>query len=358
MSMTEAERRPPEGADRLVVTPESAMVGQPLRLAVIGTPRSGNTWVRGLFASLFGLTELAVDRAGQLDWDRLPPRCILQIHQYPDPEFDALIERHGFRVLTPARHPLDVMISALNYAQHTQAAPEWTDATGSARTLRGATPISLEFRQYAGISHPGAVLSFSPAWWGRPGVVQVRYEDLVADPIATLARLALQVDPRIVRPVEEAVGYFTIDARRSNLRVWQFHFGLGRPGIWRDLIPSELARSIADQQRPAFEVLGYSCDPDPTLDLLQAERNWYRLQTLLLTRHLADERQRLHDARSQLQSLASQASAGPAIGPASPPPERSVRPDAPRPRRASSWSRRLGRGVRQWWTGHRATAPR
>jgi hypothetical protein len=349
--MTEVERRSLEGADRLVVTPESALVGHPLRLAVIGTPRSGNTWVRGLFASLYGLEELAVDRPDQIDWDRLPARCILQIHQYPDPQFDALIARHGFRVLTPARHPLDVLISALNYAQHTRSAPEWSDATGAARTLRGATPITVEFRQYAAISHPGAVLSFSPAWWERPDVLRIRYEDLVADPGARLQELALRIDRRVVRPVDEAVGYFTIDARRSNLQVWQYHFGLGRPGIWRDLIPSELARSIADRQRPAFDVLGYPCDPDPTLDEIQAERNWYRLQTQLLTRHLADERQRLHDARAQLD--AARAEARQAIEPTPPPPRRSVRLDSLRPARAWSWSRRMGRGVRRWWAAHR-----
>lgn len=350
MTMSEVERRSLEGADRLVVTPEAELVNQPLRLAVIGTPRSGNTWVRGLFASLYGLVELAVDRPEQLDWDHLPSRCILQIHQYPDPSFDALIARHGFRVLTPARHPLDVLISALNYAQHTLTAPEWTDATGTARTLRGASPISLEFRQYAGISHPGAVLTFSPAWWDRPGVLQVRYEDLVADPISKLENLALRIDHRIVRPPQEAVGYFTIDARRSNLQVWQYHFGLGRPGIWRELIPAEIAAAIADQQRKTFDVLGYPCDPNPTLDELQAERNWYRLQTRLLTRHLSDERQRLHNARAQL--LEAQAAAQSAIE-AHAAARRSVRLDSLRSARAWTWSRRMGSGVRRWWSAHR-----
>ncbi|WP_169973049.1 sulfotransferase family protein [Tautonia rosea] len=350
MSMSEVEQGSLEGADRLVVTPEAALAGQPLRLAVIGTPRSGNTWVRGLFASLYGLEELAVDRPEQLDWDRLPLRCILQIHQYPDPSFDALIERHGFRVLTPARHPLDVMISALNYAQHTPNAPEWTDASGTIQTLRDASPLSQAFRQYAGIAHPGSVLSFSPAWWDRPGVLRLRYEELVANPVQRLEALAIRIDQRIVRPPQEVIGYFTIDARRSNLKVWQYHFGLGRPGIWRELIPAELARSIADHQRKTFEVLGYLCDPDPLLDELQAERNWYRLQTQLLTRHLADERQRLRDARAQL--LAGEASVKGAIeGSASP--RRSIRRDSLRSARAWSWSRRIGSEVRQWWTAHR-----
>src|SRR5437762_2987502 len=47
-----------------------------LRLAVISTPRSGNTWLRGLLASIFGLEERAALTPDDVDWSALPERCV------------------------------------------------------------------------------------------------------------------------------------------------------------------------------------------------------------------------------------------------------------------------------------------
>ena len=63
--------------ERLVSTPQSRAG---LRLAVLSTPRSGNTWLRHLLAASFGLEQQAVHNPGEIDWLRLPAhtscRCI------------------------------------------------------------------------------------------------------------------------------------------------------------------------------------------------------------------------------------------------------------------------------------------
>ena len=87
-----------------------------LRVAVIGTPRSGNSWVRVALRLLYGLEEITAHHASEIDGDNLPPRCVIQIHWPPTPEFVAMLEREGVRVVVPARHPLDVLISWLNLA--------------------------------------------------------------------------------------------------------------------------------------------------------------------------------------------------------------------------------------------------
>lgn len=284
----------------LVETPAAEVIGRPLRIAVIGTPRSGNTWVRGLIGALYGLEELAVASRESLDWERLPERCIVQIHQYPEPDFEAMLTRLGVRVVVPARHPLDVMISALNYAQFIEHPPRWVDGSGNELTLKGASPVDREFLEYASNAQPGAILSISPAWWKKPGSLRIRFEDLVADPEGSIAGLASRIDSRILHPIPMVAQSFSIDSRRSNAQVWQYHFGMGVPGIWRELIPTRPALEIAERQREAFEILGYPCLPDPELSPIRAERNWYRFQSQLLSRHLEDERHRLAEARAEL----------------------------------------------------------
>lgn len=91
---------------------------QVLRLAVISTPRSGNTWVRASLARLYGLDEVAAHLPEEVDWDDFPRRCVIQIRWPPWPKFVARLERNQFRVVVMARHPLDVLMSWLNLASY------------------------------------------------------------------------------------------------------------------------------------------------------------------------------------------------------------------------------------------------
>src|SRR3712207_3137993 len=86
----------------------------PTRRDIISSPRSGNTWLRGLLSWLFNLRERAAHTPDEIDWGGLPPRCVLQIHWNRVEPFVSRLDRHGFRVVVLARHPLDVLMSGLN----------------------------------------------------------------------------------------------------------------------------------------------------------------------------------------------------------------------------------------------------
>jgi hypothetical protein len=51
----------------------------PGRIAIVGSPRSGNTWARMVLARMMGLEEIAVHNWKDLP-SELPANCILQIH--------------------------------------------------------------------------------------------------------------------------------------------------------------------------------------------------------------------------------------------------------------------------------------
>ena len=97
-----------------------------LRLAVISTPRSGNSWLRHMLAQTFELDQIIVHLPDEIPWDNLPARAIVQLH-WPadDAAFAARLAEHGFRVVVSARHPLDVLISILAFCQHDDSTLRW-----------------------------------------------------------------------------------------------------------------------------------------------------------------------------------------------------------------------------------------
>ena len=125
---------------------ESGVASDSVRIALVSTPRSGNTWLKRILAQVLHLAKLAVHRPGDLDWQALPDRVIVQIHWLPDAEFTSLLRQHGFQRIVLARHPLDVLISILAFSQHDSTTLQWLDGVGGDECiLEGASPTSDTF---------------------------------------------------------------------------------------------------------------------------------------------------------------------------------------------------------------------
>jgi hypothetical protein len=242
------------------------------RIAVISTPRSGNTWVREMLARLSGLPQLAVHSLADNDWPRLPARCVLQLHWRRDPAFVERLRCAGFRVVTVARHPLDVLISVLHFAHHSDTADWLRGEGGDEQPLAGLTPRSRPFYDYAAGPRAAALLAVTPDWWGRPGVVSLRYEDLVADPAGELARAAAELALAPAAPVAGVLEETTL--RRLGRASTNHHFWVGRPGLWRELIPAAEARDLAAAVASPLSALGYDAGPVPDLTPGRADANW------------------------------------------------------------------------------------
>jgi hypothetical protein len=244
----------------------------PSRIAVVSTPRAGNTWVRHLLAAAYQLPHLARHSMADADWAEFPPEVVLQLHWRRTPEFAARLAEHGFRVVTVARHPFDVLISILHFCIHESESEHWLlGAGGSEADVFGAMPRSRVFVEYAKGPRAAELLAVTPDWWGQPGVIGVRYEDLVADTEGELRRLESALGPVRCGSITEAVEACSMGKMRQ--RSINSHFWQGRPGLWRHLLPAAEAREIA----AALPDLGYPIDPDPALDALTADRNWVRL---------------------------------------------------------------------------------
>ena len=224
-----------------------------LRVAVVSTPRSGNTWVRSVLGEILELEQIAVHNYTELG--KIPDRCIVQLHWYRESNFQRFLSENGFRILVLARHPLDVLISILNFVQHEPQTARWLDGNAEIPTdIARKPPTSREFIRYATSWGAENVLSISYQWWHHAGAVKARYEDLVQRPGEALLELARAFAPEACDR-NGAVDRFSLDffQKLPNRHGWQ-----GKPGLWRKLILRSDAQKVYRRHRRIFDVLGYS----------------------------------------------------------------------------------------------------
>jgi hypothetical protein len=250
----------------------------PLRLVIASTPRCGNAWLRHLLHSIYDLSSLSVHNPADVNWAELPTRCIIQIHWHPTPPFLEQLDTHRFHVLTLARHPLDVLLSILHFALYDSSTARWLEGeNGSERSIFGAMPCSSAFLEYATGQRAGALLSVSREWAARPGVRTIRYEDLVRDPHGRMEQLAQELGMPASHAIDDAISAQSLANRRQTDKAHHYHYWQGKPGQWKHLLPATHARQIEGALREHFQALGYVCDPDPALDVRQADANWIEL---------------------------------------------------------------------------------
>jgi hypothetical protein len=251
-----------------------AVDNQVLRLAVISTPRSGNTWIRRILAQTFCLDQVAVHTPEDVDWDTLPSRCILQLHWHRTDSFRTLLNDNEFQVVAIARHPLDVLISILHFAPREPETASWlAGKEGSEHAIYHRTPVDAAFIDYATSPRAEALLGVSYQWWEDPTAHRIRYEDTVADPKAELNQLGESIGvPVCPRVLADAIDDNTLESQRRHSQ--NGHFWRGQPGHWKQFLPPKEARHIAAVHQRVFARLGYSCTPDPTLDPARAHSNW------------------------------------------------------------------------------------
>jgi hypothetical protein len=245
------------------------------RLFIVCTPRTGNTWLRKLLASALDLAEYAVHSESELDWENLPAGCVVSMHLRETEALRRFLDGLGFREIVTMRHPLDVLISILQFSQNDPTTFRWVGAEdGDERTLVGATPTSPAFLRYCLSQRATTLLGVSPQWMPYAAGV-VRYEQLVASPQPTLSALIEKLGMPCVRPLDQVVIEHTIDKLRAGIS--QHHFWQGRPSLWKRLLTKDIVVPIADKHRAVFDQLGYVADYDPRLTRRQARNNWRAL---------------------------------------------------------------------------------
>ena len=298
-----------------------------LRLAVISSPRTGNTWTRNLLSALFGLEEFAVNNPDAIDWGRLPERAVIQIHWSPEPTFRERLEAHEVRVVTLSRHPLDLLLSSLNYTTYVHLSGRCGGGGACGECgIAGRTPRSPEHMAYAtaAVGSASNIFRFSREWWPLPEVIGLRYEDLVDDPGKTLAGLVDRVGQPARMAFDRVVDITSIGRVKKLQGAWHCHYWQGRPGLWKSMFPEAEARAIQTVHPGAFADFGYPCDPDPRLAGWLADLNWLKLQLDTTRENLDQEQTKRREVDNQLAAARTRLARLARIDPGSAPTPRTI----------------------------------
>lgn len=221
-----------------------------MRLAVIGTPRSGNSLLRKTLAQAHGLDETASHDPAFLLGD-LALGTVAQVHAPYTPELHASLRKRSVIVVTPRRHPLDVLLSMLHFAQFEPDVSCWLGGN-YLDGLEGCDPSSRAFRAFALGAGSAELLSVSVGWSAHADVI-VEYSDLVADPTTFLADGVFGAYPQVrERSVVLEAGSFESFHRSGNMHGW-----LGQAGYWTSFIPRAFADEICAAHPHAFAAGGY-----------------------------------------------------------------------------------------------------
>src|SRR5262245_39375480 len=196
----------------------TAMRRPRLRVAIVATPRSGNTWLRSLLGSLYGLADVVCDRPEEVPWERLPERCVLQLHWSPDPELRERLRHHEFHPVTVARHPLDLLLSILHFSTTWPGTSRWFGGkSGSEEAICGVLPTSREFREYATGARAMALLAISRDWWQVAECFHLQYETLVADTALVLGQMTEMLELATPGAIGAAIAANTMEQLRPRV---------------------------------------------------------------------------------------------------------------------------------------------
>lgn len=229
------------------------------RLAIVGTPQTGDAWIRTVLADILDANELPVQHPADVDWAGLPDRFVIQLHWQRSQFLEGMLRERGVQVISTARHPLEVLLSILAHAQHDESTiPSRSLEARNRAQLRGLGAGDPAFVEWAVSSRACLLLSLTPEWWAKPTTHRLRYEQLMDDPhgefVALLARCELEpvTDPRVVL---ERHSVSRADALDRDVEA-----SSASPIAWRETLPADFVDTLTATHREVFVGLGY--DPD------------------------------------------------------------------------------------------------
>jgi FkbM family methyltransferase len=240
--------------DRL---PSTVRPPAPARLALIGTPRSGSSWVRSLLAETLHAEQLPVMHPADLDWAALPNRFVVQLAWERTRFLEHALREQGIAVVSVARHPLDVLVNFCAGAHDDDNLDSWLEGReGGEQGLRGAQPGDTAFLEWALSPRARLLLSLTPQWWSSPTTHRLHHEDFLAQPEREFAALleACELEP-MSDPSQTLASNPPARLRTGGDHAW------GGPGdLWRAALPAAAVDALMDAHREVIVALGY--DPD------------------------------------------------------------------------------------------------
>jgi hypothetical protein len=234
-----------------------------LKIIVVGTPKTGNTWVRHLLSSVYGLPQVDLNADfGANRWNDFGARWIGQEHYHPTPEILEWAAQNGVVFVTPVRHPADVLVSLRHHVQNHQEPTSDVLLPGS-MLQDGKDVFGLHTRAFV---ERGFYLNLHLSiYWLRGGWSHaIRYEDIWRDPVEALRGLTGQLVPVSDKRLRHAISACEFGRMQKQFDPKKKFVRKGGLNSWTEELPEDVQQLLATlEPYPAqFAALGYSMNRD------------------------------------------------------------------------------------------------
>jgi hypothetical protein len=234
-----------------------------LKLLIVSTPKTGNTWVKHLLSVVYDLPIVQIPLRTTFSvegLDGLGERWIAHQHYYPVMSLLRWAEQEYVRFVTTIRHPGDFLMS-LYYHVHNQRRHHRNHAGLAARMEHDRHGPGESMAEYVRQEFYYA-FNMSIAWMRSGLSVVVRYEDLRYEPATVLANVTAQIVDFSQERIDRAVTRCEIGRMRRRFDPRGRFFRKGAVGGWAQELPERVVRLLRQcEPCPAqLAVLGYDMD--------------------------------------------------------------------------------------------------
>ncbi len=251
---------------------------QNLKILIVSTPKTGNTWLKCLLAGAYDLPLVEFPTPefwrhfDRRRFDGLGSTWIAHQHFPPLESFVGWARERGIVLVTTVRHPGDTLVSLYHYIQNfagkTQIDPETIQLLRCGKeeqSQRSSLQLTQGLETYVREKFFKA-LNFSIAWLQRDLSYGVRYEDLWYSSVDTLQALTDQIYPISFEAVEATVEKCRLERMRIAAGDHALFFRGGGVGGWKSSLPASIVQLLRESPPYPlqFKWLGYSLDPQDT----------------------------------------------------------------------------------------------
>lgn len=236
---------------------------QTLKIIVVGTPKTGNTWLKHLLA-VYDLPIIALGLCfSPEEATAAGTRWIAHQHFLPTQDLVTWGLENQVVFITAIRHPGDVLVSLWHHVRE-QKAPASTPNASYAAVMRlddheGIGTHTLRFVEEGFHLH----LNMSVAWMRSRLTLVARYEELWDRPLETLRDVTAQISPVAEERLGLAISSCELTMMQSLLDPRKKFFRRGGRGAWLEL-PKAIKASLQtlEPYPQQFLALGYTMDEE------------------------------------------------------------------------------------------------
>jgi hypothetical protein len=243
---------------------ENVSITDNLRILIVSTGKTGNTWLKHLLANIYDLPIVAPGRAfdaGELE--PLGPRWIAHQHYRARPDLIDCGWHNNIVFVTTLRHPCDALVSKFHYVRNLGRRRKFADVDRTPVIALDGKTIGENTASYV-LDGFSIALDISLGWLRSGQSLLIRYEDLKLDPVVALQELTDSISQVPVFRIERAIEKCSIDRMRKMKGEHPRFFRQGKVGGWRTELPEEIIDIFrhTDPYPAQFAELGYSLDQD------------------------------------------------------------------------------------------------